>query len=308
MIWVSNGYPMNIGLSPEAFKAAETKGVNQEIYDYSEQTTRIARLLAEAEVVVYPVDPAGVRTDHVYRASNAGKPSSGRMITAGERASPTIATIRAIAKDTGGLSFYNNEIAGNIRRAVEDGRVTYTLGFYPEADSWDGKYHALKVSVDRKGLEVRTREGYFAKPLAELAPERDQSLKLAVASPLEGVAIGVRVKVASNPLDSAPQDLTVYFDPRDLQFANKDGRMQADVDVVFAQQSADGSILKGEKKTLALSLTPESYQEGLKNGLTLPEHLTVDAKAYKVRVVVRDVATGAEGSVSIPVKLAAKSS
>lgn len=307
LIWISNGYPMNIGLSPEAFKAAAQAGVNQELFDYSERTNRIARILAEAEVVVYPVDPAGVRTDHMYRASNAGRPSSGRFITAGERAAPTIATIRAIAKQTGGLAFFNNEIAGNMRRAVDDGRVTYTLGFYPPEESWDGKYHAIKVLVDRKGVEVRTRDGYFAKPLAELAPEREESLRQAVASPLEGAAIGVKVKVPSNPLGWAEQDLVVTIDPRDIRFETRDGRMRADVDVVFAQQSHDGGILKGEKKTLALSLSPESYQEGLKSGLTLQEHIAVDSTASRLRVVVRDASTGAEGSVSIPVRRPEKS-
>jgi VWFA-related protein len=307
LIWVSNGYPMNIGLSPEAFKAAAQVGVNQELFDYSDRTNRIARILAEAEVVVYPVDPAGVRTDSRYKASYAGHPSNNRMITAGERAAPTIATIRAIAKQTGGLAFYNNEIAGNMRRAVDDGRVTYTLGFYPSQESWDGKYHTLKVSVDRKGAEVRTRDGYFAKAVAELAPEREEALKLAVASPLEGAAIGVKLQLPSNPLESSDQDLVVFIDAHDIQFESKEGRMHADVDVVFAQTAHDGSILKGERKTLALNLTADSYQEGMKNGLSLREHLAVNPTASRLRVVVRDAATGAEGSVSVPVKRRANS-
>ena len=44
LIWLSSGYPMNIGLSPEAFIAASQAGVNQELFDYSDRTNRIARL------------------------------------------------------------------------------------------------------------------------------------------------------------------------------------------------------------------------------------------------------------------------
>jgi hypothetical protein len=302
MIWISSGYPMNIGLNPEAFAAAAGAGVNQELFSYSDRTDRIARLFAEAEVVVYPVDPGGVRTDHGYRASNSGHPGTGRFITAGEKAAPQIATIRAIAKQTGGIAYVNNAIAKNIREAVDDGRVTYTIGFYPSQDEWDGKFHSLKVTVNRPGVEVRTRSGYFAKLVAELPREREQALHLAVSSPLEGEAIGVKVMVPTNPLGWASQDFAVVIDPRDLRFESKDGRMQSVVDVVFAQQAADGHIVKGEQKSIAYDLTPEKYDDGLKNGLALPEKLWVERDASRVHVVVRDTATGAVGSVSVPIR------
>jgi VWFA-related protein len=306
MIWISSGYPMNIGLNPEAFAAASGAGVNQELFGYSDRTDRIARLLAEAEVVVYPVDPGGVRTDHVYRASNNGRPSNGRFITAGEKAAPQTATIRAIARQTGGIAYVNNAIAKNIREAVDDGRITYTIGFYPSQAAWDGKYHSLKVTVNRPGVEVRTRAGYFAKSIAELPPEREHALRLAVSSPLEGEAIGVKVTVPSNPLGWASQDLAVTIDPRDLRFEAKDGRMQSGVDVVFAQQAQDGHIVKGEQKAISFNLTPDKYQDGMKNGLALPEKLWVERDASRVHVVVRDTATGAVGSVSVPIRRTAQ--
>lgn len=81
--------------------------------------------------------------------------------------------MRLIAKQTGGLAFFNNDIAGNIRRAVEDGRVAYTLGFYPSEAAWDGKYHALEVTVQRLGVQVRTGAGYFAESISGSAPERE---------------------------------------------------------------------------------------------------------------------------------------
>jgi len=40
--------------------------------------------------------------------------------------------------------------------------VTYVLGYYPSHNTWDGKFHDLKVQVDRKGAKRRYRLGYFA--------------------------------------------------------------------------------------------------------------------------------------------------
>ena len=52
-----------------------------------------------------------------------------------------------IASETGGRAFYNaNALGDSIQRAVDDLRVTYVLGFYPEEAWWDGKYHRLARS------------------------------------------------------------------------------------------------------------------------------------------------------------------
>ena len=45
---------------------------------------------------------------------------------------------------------------------VEESAVTYTLGFYVDAKSLDGKLHELKVQVTRPGLNIRYPKGYFA--------------------------------------------------------------------------------------------------------------------------------------------------
>jgi hypothetical protein len=231
------------------------------------------------------------------------------MVTAGEIAEPRFASMRLLAKQTGGLAFYNaNDLSGSIQRAIDDARITYTLGFYPPEAAWDGKYHELKVQVKRPGITVRAREGYSASaPVASSEPDRQQALQLAVASPLEGAAIGVRVNVESNPLDWWGQDIVVVIDPHDIRFQARAGRMRSEVDVVFAQLASDGRRLDGEKKTLQYALFPESYENALAQGLFLTESLTIDPRASRVRIVVRDASTGAAGSVSIPVRPAGKS-
>ena len=311
LIWVSSGFPIAIGLSPGAFMSAENKGTNQELFEYTERTQQISRLLAEAEVAVYPIDPVGVRVDSMYhpdlesRAGAAqvrGQQTSGHMVTEGEAAEPGHRTMLTISKQTGGMAYFNNDIAGNIRKAADDGKVSYTLGFYPADEAWDGKYHSLKVTVDRPGVEIRTRAGYFAKAVTELASERKDALRMAVASPLEGEAVGVKVKIPSNPLTGPSADLAVNIDPRDIHFEGKNGKLHGEVDVVFAQQSKDGRLVKGEQKTIEYDLSDETYQSSLKNGLTLPAQLTIDRSAFRLRIVVRDTFSGSVGSISVPVR------
>jgi VWFA-related protein len=316
LIWISSAFPITIGLGIESFQADRRAGVNQELYGFSEREKRIGRLFSEAQVAVYPTDPAGLATDQIYSAAVAhgeqriqAWTSSGHMVTAGEIAEPRFASMRLLAKQTGGLAFYNaNDLSGSIQRAIDDARITYTIGFYPPEAAWDGKYHELKVQVKRPGITVRAREGYSASaPVSASEPDRQQALQLALASPLEGAAIGVRVNVESNPLDWWGQDIVVVIDPHDIRFQARAGRMRSEVDVVFAQLASDGRRLDGEKKTLQYALFPESYENALAQGLFLTESLTIDPRASRVRIVVRDASTGAAGSVSIPVRSAGTS-
>ena len=49
---------------------------------------------------------------------------------------------------------------------IANSRTDYTLGFY--LGELDGKYHELKVVVNRRGLELNHRLGYIARTDAKL--------------------------------------------------------------------------------------------------------------------------------------------
>jgi VWFA-related protein len=77
-------------------------------------------------------------------------------------------SLRQIASGTGG-KFYAKTMADE--RVVEDIQSStsayYVLG-YEVAETYDGKFHKIKVAVKRKGLDVATQGGYYgAKPFRD---------------------------------------------------------------------------------------------------------------------------------------------
>lgn len=81
--------------------------------------------------------------------------------------------METLADETGGEAFViTNNITGAIRQAVEDSAATYTLGFYIDHLSIDGKFHELKVEVKRKGVKVRYTKAYLA--LEDTPATKDQ--------------------------------------------------------------------------------------------------------------------------------------
>ncbi len=70
-----------------------------------------------------------------------------------------------LSRETGGLTFPNpGHRAPEVFSKIEsDLRNMYVLGFIPPAEALDGKFHALKVTMDRQDLVVRSRAGYWAR-------------------------------------------------------------------------------------------------------------------------------------------------
>jgi VWFA-related protein len=63
---------------------------------------------------------------------------------------------------TGGRAFEAIKISQAIAQAEADAGLNYSLEYQPPARNWDGKYHKLRVTVDRKGIRLQTERGYFA--------------------------------------------------------------------------------------------------------------------------------------------------
>ncbi len=130
----------------------------------------LGRVLSRSGIAVYPVDARGLLPNamgHTQADANGlafgntrGTPSAAG---AGSPVPVGINDMQTLAEATGGRAYVNgNDLTGAIRAAINDGEVTYTLGFYLDAASLDGKFHELKVRVKRASLDVRTQRGYFA--------------------------------------------------------------------------------------------------------------------------------------------------
>ena len=52
--------------------------------------------------------------------------------------------------------------ARRIRRAIDDSRVSYVLGYYSPRPEGDDRFRKIEVKVNRSGVDVRHRKGYLA--------------------------------------------------------------------------------------------------------------------------------------------------
>ena len=300
LIWVSAAFPFTIG-----YDNLETHGfANKELFADDIETA--ARALTNANVTVYPVDAGGLMTPETGAQSNIANPFGGSTMVKDRAFAPpktsNFDTMNMLADRTGGRAFYNrNDIWGAIHDAIDDSRVTYELGYYPQGIEWNGQFREIKVEVKRPGAHVRVRKGYFALPEPKLTRQLRQAvIALSAKSPLEPTGIGLTVHVQK--LDGAERKLRTVtrFDLHDLAIELKDSRWHGTVDTVILQMDDTGQIVDALDQTYQLHFGQDTYQKLLKEGVTNTKDVTILPNAIELRMMLRDGTTGTIGGLNLP--------
>lgn len=272
----------------------------------------MAHVLSPANIAVYPVDARGLLAQSPTVSAGAYgtadfddvSGASGKLDNMPAQSSQPIGitTMQKLADETGGQAFVNtNDITGAIRKAVEDSEVTYTLGFYINGDSLDGKLHELKVESKRKGLTIRYPKGYFAFPDTEATKDEDQfRLVAAMQSPLESSSIPLTATVER--VDQPPHSLKVLcsIDAHNLRLVQSGGLRKGSVEVYIVEQDQTGKVVLQSGKTFTLQFPEKQYEALLKSGILFHEFVQPHAGVTTLRVLVEDPNTTALGSVIIP--------
>jgi VWFA-related protein len=135
-----------------------------------------------ANVSIYAMDAAGLRTDDEQakirdQVNEAGGAGGGILSVRGsdEPQSKTLENneyvlrqdphngLGTLAQDTGGLLFENtNNLRQGFDRVESDLHNYYLVGYTPVNAVYDGHFRNIEVKVNRPGVTVAARKGYFA--------------------------------------------------------------------------------------------------------------------------------------------------
>jgi VWFA-related protein len=286
LIWVAGTFPVNAGyMRTSAGPGVSTGG------DFTPALSSTAKVLNDANVYVYPVETRGPSGEEVLPVVDP-PPYQGHA-----QAAPQINGVAPNEK-----MFQAMNISEAIRAAIDDSRESYAIGYYPDHNKWDGSFREIKVKVNRPGITLRYRAGYFASPEGtEVVAQKRLPLIDALQSPVP--ITGLRLEVHAEPVDAAAgreMKVGVRINAEQMHFEQKDDRWEASVEVVWAALSSDGRIVARGENSFGVKPDRSGYDEILRDGLAFSEHASVPSEAVELRLVVRDLSFGATGSVNIP--------
>ena len=306
LIWISSGFPLKID------RHAGTALVEN-------ATSRAIRAADAANIAIYPVDARGLAVNlpppvTTNEGGSTFQMPGGRGTTPADvpdRApSVPIRTVdfdafKAFAEDTGGRAFVNtNGIANAVQAALQDGRVTYVLGYYPSHKKWDSTFRAINVKVNRPGVEVRHRKGYLAFPVGGPAAadgiSREKELRQDARNPLEATGIGLTVHIARAQAQGEQNvSIAIHLDPGSMVLEKKGEQWTGALDFVITQHTPDGRWID-TAGSLSPALSNARHDQVVKDGVRFTQTLALRDDVDEVHVAVRDPATDATGSLVIP--------
>lgn len=321
LIWLSEAFPVSIDPNMEL-----TGDIFAGTRNYGPQIAATADSLIDAQVAIYPVDARGLEPNSMFSAANNGRDKFGRAMN-GPRLGAAISAensqlqnvhgaMNDMAERTGGKAFYNrNDIDNAINKSIEDGSTYYTLAYYPENKDWNGKFRKIQVKVNRSGVKLRHRLGYYAvdpKIFAEQNKNQQATLfgeALSLDSPM---ATGLRFDAAViQPSEQTANKVLIKFalDPHAISFDYQpDGLHHALVDCVVQAYSNKGKLIKTEASTINASLKPDTYNNVMRTFFPCNQSIVLPPGSYSLRLGVRDDRTGLIGTTNGKVTLAATAS
>lgn len=248
-----------------------------------------------AGAVIYTVDARGLVADGLTAADGlAGLANRMKNFLAPREG------LIYLAKQAGGFAVYDsNDIGGAIRKALDDQKSYYLIGYQPDASIFDPaktRFNQLIVKVKAPGLNVRYRSGFFgikeeeARKIVENTPQ--QQIMKALTSPFAASDINLRF----TPLftnDAAGGSFVrslVHIATKDLTFTDKpDGMHEAVINIVAYTFDDSGKVADTVGETHTINLNDNLYKRALTSGLVYSLKVPIKtAGAYQLRVAVRD--------------------
>ncbi|MCU1254095.1 MAG: VWFA-related domain protein [Candidatus Angelobacter sp.] len=338
LVWLSEAFPAYLfpndpdptGRNSSSVAAASQLPI---VKNYQGEINHAADLLANAQVAVYPVDAGAVGNHDSYsslsntdsngnylgnsargaiRNGIGGSAQASEVSNASETAINSHSTMNSVAEQTGGKAFYNtNDLNRAIRDSMEDGSTYYTLGYYPENKDWDGRFRRISLKVNRPGIKLHYRQGFYAvepKVYAKQDPKIqaiDMGSALDISNPISTALPFQAVVIPPSTQNGNKVQINFGIDAHAIGFELKeDGLQHAAIDCGVRAYSKTGESLKLQGNTFNAALTPEQYQKVMKAIFPCNQTLELPPGEYLLRLAVRDTNNGligtANGNATVP--------
>ncbi len=270
-----------------------------------EAMKNLVEMAGRSRVVIYSMDAKGLQP-FMPGADVGGRPSASAVSDAQQSALEALDGPIYLANQTGGFLITNtNDLNTGIQQALYDQQSYYLLGFDPEDEKFDRRFHSIKIKVARSGLTVRTRSGFFGveeEKTTEEPKTRGQQILSALLSPLGKRDLSLRMTpYFFNSSKEGPLVRTLFhIDCSKLTFKDgADGKKLLKLDLAAFAFAENGAAADVTAHRINLSFNEEQYRQVLANGLAYRRDFQLKKPgAYQFRAVLRDEESGNTGSAS----------
>lgn len=154
-VWISPGWP--IFDNPNVIVSAQEQ---RKIFS---TVVALSGEMRQADVTLYSIDPLGpvdAASTRSFLWENFTKP-----VVRPNKADPGDLALQVMVEHSGGkVLLGSNDLTSQMRKCTEDALAWYSFSFDPQRSDTPDAWHDVQVKVDKPGVVVRTRNGYYAEP------------------------------------------------------------------------------------------------------------------------------------------------
>ena len=265
-----------------------------------------------ANLAIYSVDTRGLQAiSPVGDASTGSLRGSGAYnggallnnMTANFASQEVMATL---SSDTGGKAFFDsNDFAPAFAQVQRDSSAYYAIGFHSANTARDGKYRKLTIKINRPGIKLEYRPGYYAPADFKHSGKEDRERELdeELASDLPATDMAVYLDAMYFRLDEnrfyVPVSLIVPGSQ--IPFVKGGDKDKATLDIIGEVIDEVKRPIGNARQTVKLSLDP-SLQARQRN-IEYTTSFDLPPGKYHLKFVVRENQTGRMGSFEADITL-----
>jgi VWFA-related protein len=265
-----------------------------------------------ANLAIYSVDTRGLQAIGPLGDASTGSlrgsgAYSGGALTNNMQANFASQEVMAtLSTETGGKAFLDsNDFAPAFAQVERDTSAYYAIGFRSTNPLRDGRYRKLTIKVDRPGVKLEYRPGYYAPADFQHSghEDRERELEEQLASDLPATDMAVYLDAMYFRLDEnrffVPVSLIVPGSQ--IPFVKGGDKDKATLDIIGAVIDEAKRPIGHARETVKLNLDP-SLQARQKN-IQYTTSFNLPPGKYRLKFVVRENQTGRMGSFEAEIAL-----
>jgi VWFA-related protein len=265
-----------------------------------------------ANLAIYSVDTRGLQAVSPLGDASTGSLRGTGAFNGGALANnmnanfATQEVMGTLSSDTGGKAFFDsNDFAPAFAQVQRDTSAYYAIGFHSSNPARDGRYRKLTIKVNRPGVKLEYRPGYYAPAdfLHAGHEDREHDLEEQLASDLPATDMAVYLDALYFRIDEnrffVPVSLIVPGSQ--IPFVKGGDKDKATLDIIGTVIDEAKRPIGHARETVKLNLDP-SLQARQKN-IQYTTSFNLPPGKYRLKFVVRENQTGRMGSFEAEITL-----
>jgi VWFA-related protein len=258
-----------------------------------------------ADLAIYSVDTRGLQSVGPLGDASTGSLrgqggfNGGALMNNMNQNFATQEVMATLSADTGGTAFFDsNDFAPAFAKVQADTSAYYAIGFHSSNPARDGKYRKLTVKIDRPGIKLEYRPGYYAPADYKHSgkEDREQELEDQLASDLPATDMAVYMDAMFFRLDADRfyMPVSLVVPGSQIPFVKGGDKDKATLDIIGAVIDEAKRPVGHVRQTIPLKL--DASLNARQKNIQYTTSFDLPPGKYQIKFVVRENQTGRMGS------------